>query len=746
MNSKIIETSKSLKEYKIVMSRIFKSAYPHMDDRDIEHFIDYSINKRYNNTDIKIYNNYKNSEVEMTLLEISDYIKSREPIITSYGVIFKKHSEYMSPLLKVIDIFMDTRKMYKKEMFKYPKGSEMFEKYNLAQNLSKIDINGIYGLAGLYVSIIFNLHVAPSITSTGRSLISSAIMCFEMFLSNNVKHSCLNDILTFIDNVRMESNKWKYDDNSILDKDKFVSKEECFYKIISTCDFSYIPSDSDMDIVWRIIRNCNAIELNRLYYKNNLYNFMDNSYMQNILISILSTLKTPYMDPNNPPEEIKDLLDQFTDILTEYVYYGYQIIDRMERNKNMIKNISFISDTDSSFVSLDAWYHYCLDIVKGYDFKITHQRLDLIKTCEKINKEQNLKVNLEDIEFNVIEDIEIDSWGDPVDNSINNVIEFEDPVLDYDFYNQDIIEKERSINVLEVIPQDGLKFSIINIMCYVLGKIINDYMLSFTKNSHSYRGDDACRIMMKNEFYMYRILLEDVKKHYVSLQGLQEGNYLGRDKVVDVKGIDGLLKSTIPETVRNELNKIMLEEILTTPELNSLNIIKRLAILEQQIYNDVLDGSKKFYKPLTVKSVNYYKDPLSQQGIKSSIAWNILKNDEETYLDLNERNSIDIIKVDINIKNIDKIRDRFPDTYDKMKRILDISGNEYIGDLSIRDIFKGRVGSVAIPKDVKVPEWIIPFINIQSIISDNISTFPTGNLISKMDNRTGITYTNMVRI
>ena len=56
-------------------------------------------------------------------------------------------------------------------------------------------------------------------------------------------------------------------------------------------------------------------------------------------------------------------------------------------------------------------------------------------------------------------------------------------------------------------------------MAYILDAVINRYMIDFTKQSHSYRGDDKCRIIMKNEFFMYRVLMTQVKKHYAALQG-----------------------------------------------------------------------------------------------------------------------------------------------------------------------------------------------------------------------------------
>ena len=133
MNLKLIQ------EYEQILVDGLKHSFPLLNECELREAIQYSIFNRLENKPAFIENNYTRKRIDGTVLDILNYIHSLEPIITSSGVLFKKHKEADNPLSRMIMGFINQRKIYKKTMFKYPKGSELFERYNLFQLLEKLN-------------------------------------------------------------------------------------------------------------------------------------------------------------------------------------------------------------------------------------------------------------------------------------------------------------------------------------------------------------------------------------------------------------------------------------------------------------------------------------------------------------------------------------------------------------------------------------------------------------------------------
>ena len=171
-------------------------------------------------------------------------------------------------------------------------------------------------------------------------------MLFEAFLGGNSKFNSLNEVITFIHNVVSEKNERKLLDEYILDRN--ISRAECFYKLLNDADLMiWVPTEKEMVLLWERLEGLNQEDINRLYYKNNLYMFADLPVISDLIIKILKELKMPFMTPNDVPEEIQDDLNVLTQMMKEYVYYGHQIIDRMDRYSNMYREACIVTDTDS---------------------------------------------------------------------------------------------------------------------------------------------------------------------------------------------------------------------------------------------------------------------------------------------------------------------------------------------------------------------------------------------------------------
>jgi hypothetical protein len=126
--------------------------------------------------------------------------------------------------------------------------------------------------------------------------------------------------------------------------------------------------------------------------------------------------------------------------------------------------------------------------------------------------------------------------------------------------------------------------------------------------------------------------------------------------------------------------------------------------------------------------------PFRIQGIKASFAYNQIKSKEEPSIDLKERNSVLIIKVDINKKNVDKLVDEFPEYCSRMKELMKTP--EY----------NGKIEAIAIPEDMEIPSWIIPMIDYTTIIHDNLRNFPCDEIGMSKNESKDITHTNILKL
>jgi hypothetical protein len=268
-------------------------------------------------------------------------------------------------------------------------------------------------------------------------------------------------------------------------------------------------------------------------------------------------------------------------------------------------------------------------------------------------------------------------------------------------------------------------------MSYVVGELIMDYMELFSENYNTAAEDRDCLLIMKNEFLFKSLLLTSGRKNYSTIQVVQEGNLIPEDKQFDVKGMP-IAKVGIAESTAKQLKDILEFDVLRKNFVDQIDIIKKFATLEQMIYKSIKDGEKVYHKPARIKSLANYDQPMRIQGVKASVAYNAIKGADEEGINLEERNTVLIIKTNANFKNMGKIMEDFPEHYLRLKALLE------------KPEFKGKLEAIAIPMNINIPEWVKPFINYTEIIHDNLRNFPMEEIgISKMNN-TNITHTNML--
>ena len=66
-----------------------------------------------------------------------------------------------------------------------------------------------------------------------------------------------------------------------------------------------------------------------------------------------------FLNPNSPPDSIKEILDKLKDLYMKYVYIPFMSIDRIHRLKYFMRRTVCIVDTDSNILNIDEWVNFC---------------------------------------------------------------------------------------------------------------------------------------------------------------------------------------------------------------------------------------------------------------------------------------------------------------------------------------------------------------------------------------------------
>ena len=187
--------------------------------------------------------------------------------------------------------------------------------------------------------------------------------------------------------------------------------------------------------------------------------------------------------------------------------------------------------------------------------------------------------------------------------------------------------------------------------------------------------------------------------------------------------------------MKAKLQDILYEDILTADNIDQIAIMKKLIIMEKEITSSILKKETKYYKPDNIAPMrSYAKDPLSVNGVLGAIIYNELRDEDMEAINLDERNKVYKLKLNINRNNVERIKDSYPEAYAKLCRLLD------------HPTLGAKLHTISFPPDVTVPDWLLPFADVATIVNDNLKNFPLDSIgLNRLDNDK-VNYSNIISL
>lgn len=634
------------------MVSIIHRMYPDKDLDKVKKIIKNQVEKRLVNPIVNLDNNVTHENVDSDLLSVLKWIDNRKPVVSGNATFYKQPKEELSPTSNMLRGLKLERKKIKKQMFSYKPTDDEYGLLDLDQQNIKVVTNADYGGSGTKTAAFYTKWNPPATTLIAQSIITTMANLFESVIGDNNKFMSISECFDYMEIILSKINK-----DTKLPKWIHIPNREDLKRRMKLHFYKY--SNEYSKPINDYVDHVNDTELVYLYYAHNLHQFiLDHDKISKEFIYILQTLPlNPY--PDHIPEEYKDKFES----LDKYCKYIQQ-----EMFMNPYVHPESINDNLNKISDLLMEYVY-----------VPYLTPDSI---EKLNHHKRKTVMLVDTDSNVL-------YLDLFCKFIKHEICHDQTFGRAEIYNDLII---------------------INIAASFLANMVESH-LNLYGLKHNMDDESRAELTMKNEFLFRTLMLLNAKKSYLASIILREGNLFNPYKT-EIKGVQ-FIKSAVSLTVSKRFEKIASDNILFSEEINLKGLIKDVREFEKEIIEGMRQGDTTYLKIAELKEENSYKNKWSIQIFKAATVWNTIYPEDIIY----PFDKAFIVKMGIHtISDLDPIKDKFPDIYDKI--IKDIFNSP---DDNIR---KYGLSVIAVPsKYDKLPEWITILMDVELLCSNIMDSF-----------------------
>ena len=352
----------------------------------------------YKNSNINVYNSFLGTDKHYDSITMINDILNKY-IIVENGVLFLKHDIKLSACVKTYAVLKKLRASYKHSMKKALENNNTIEAnfFNLMQGNTKEALNTFYGIMINIFSKYYNYDVASATTSRGRSTVSMNGLTIEANFGAYRPYT-IDAVLHFINNAK------KKDISKYLNKLNNPTDDDLLEHLLKT----HLENYYAINILKKEISKLNENERKAVYYTSNYDAIIKLPYVKNLIVKILKHhndnyykieelgtdsdsikkyKKIIYIDPMEPPVDLKEDIDEYInvvkDLLTGFYYYeGYknEFNEDHPSTQEIFKSITrdriIITDTDSLIITLQEdmkkikEYEEYNDVVSNIDPKM----------------------------------------------------------------------------------------------------------------------------------------------------------------------------------------------------------------------------------------------------------------------------------------------------------------------------------------------------------------------------------------